>query len=269
MTSRTKLMRKDIVVVLSCAAFALLCLGAVGAGGRKRAKEAVCLSNLRQWGRIFQIYTNDNDGYFFTGDPGTPGYWWVKQLEECYRDWKRNKSWFCPAAAAPLIDENGNMTPSPNIFMAWGIYRSSGLGPNGISGSYALNGYMITPQHATTYEGGVPVADGWGGLNLTNGANIPLFLEALRFDVWPRHTEEPAVNEYAAWSSNSMARCCINRHVGSINAAFADLSARKVGLKELWKLKWHRSFDTEGPWTSARGVQPTDWPLWMRDFKDN
>ena len=268
MKSKHTFTRTDAAAASAIAAFLLLTTAFIGSAGRERAKQAVCLSNLRQWGRIFQMYTNDNDGRFFTGDPGTPGYWWVKQLEECYRDWKQNKSWFCPAAATPIIDESGNMTPSPSIFMAWGIYRTGGLGPNGISGSYALNGYMITPQHATTYEGGVPVADGWGGLNLTNGANIPLFLEALRFDVWPLQTQGPAVNEYAAWSSNSMARCCINRHTGSTNAAFADLSARKLGLKELWKLKWHRAFNTEGPWTTAGGVQPRDWPQWMRDFKD-
>ena len=37
---------------------------------------------------------------------------------------------------------------------------------------------------------------------------------------------------------------------------------------ELWTLKWHRNFDTTGPWTKAGGVQPADWPEWMRRFKD-
>jgi hypothetical protein len=47
-----------------------------------------------------------------------------------------------------------------------------------------------------------------------------------------------------------------------------DWPARKVGLKELWALKWHRQFDTAGPWTKAGGVKPEDWPEWMRHFKD-
>ena len=47
-----------------------------------------------------------------------------------------------------------------------------------------------------------------------------------------------------------------------------DFSARKVGLKELWTLKWHRGFDTEGRWTTAGGVQAEDWPEWMRKYKD-
>jgi prepilin-type processing-associated H-X9-DG protein len=61
---------------------------------------------------------------------------------------------------------------------------------------------------------------------------------------------------------------CINRHDGFVNGLFLDWSVRKVGLKELWTLKWHRDFDTAGPWTKAGGVKPEDWPQWMRRFKD-
>jgi hypothetical protein len=43
---------------------------------------------------------------------------------------------------------------------------------------------------------------------------------------------------------------------------------RKVGLKEFWTLKWNQDFNTAGPWTKAGGVQPKDWPHWMRKFKD-
>ena len=60
----------------------------------------------------------------------------------------------------------------------------------------------------------------------------------------------------------------INRHSGGINSLFLDFSVRKVGLKELWTLKWHDKFDTAGPWTRAGGVLPEDWPRWMRKFKD-
>jgi prepilin-type processing-associated H-X9-DG protein len=61
---------------------------------------------------------------------------------------------------------------------------------------------------------------------------------------------------------------CINRHSGGVNGLFLDWSVRKVGLKELWTLKWHKQFNTAGPWTKAGGVRPEDWPKWMRHFKD-
>ncbi|KPL23365.1 MAG: hypothetical protein AMJ75_06270 [Phycisphaerae bacterium SM1_79] len=65
-----------------------------------------------------------------------------------------------------------------------------------------------------------------------------------------------------------MKRVCINRHNGYINGLFMDWTVRKIGLKELWTLNWHRGYDTSGPWTKAGLVQPSDWPEWMRRFKD-
>jgi hypothetical protein len=50
--------------------------------------------------------------------------------------------------------------------------------------------------------------------------------------------------------------------------AFLDWSVRNVGLKELWTFRWHKTYRTAGSWTTAGGVMPTDWPEWMRRFKD-
>jgi prepilin-type processing-associated H-X9-DG protein len=69
-------------------------------------------------------------------------------------------------------------------------------------------------------------------------------------------------------TSGEINHFCINRHDGFSNLLFMDWSARSVGLKELWTLKWHRSFITSGPWTKAGGVLPQDWPAWLRNFKD-
>jgi hypothetical protein len=65
-----------------------------------------------------------------------------------------------------------------------------------------------------------------------------------------------------------MSWACIDRHQGEINALFWDMTVRKVGLKELWTLKWEPRFDTANRWTKAGGVKPEDWPAWMRGFKD-
>lgn len=62
---------------------------------------------------------------------------------------------------------------------------------------------------------------------------------------------------------------CIKRHDGFVNSSFLDWSVRKVGLKGLWKLRWHRRFDTSGPWTQAGGCVPEDWPQWMRPLPDS
>jgi len=247
--------------------FAGLTLGAVGQSGRRRAKELVCQANLCQWDSVFQGYIERNDGWLFSGAPGTAGYWWPRELDDEQKDWKRTRIWFCPESTGPVVGEDGLYNSGPSVFSAWGIYRGTGLGPNGIAGSYGLNGYCIIPQggHPSTYEGGVPASEGWQDLrDVPNAAQVPLFVEALRFDLW----DGPAVNEFAAWSSNHMARCCINRHNGAVSCLFVDGSVRRIGLKELWTLKWHRSFETAGPWTKAGGAVASDWPAWMRGFKD-
>jgi prepilin-type processing-associated H-X9-DG protein len=268
MKNKTKIAKREILVVLACAVFLLLNIGAIGSRGRNRAKEMLCLSNLREWGSIFQMFTNDNDGYFYSGVSGTPGYWWLADLEEHYQSYKQNRLWFCPMAEKPMIDENGVYTPASNVFNAWGIYYSPGLlCADGIAGSYGLNGYVLAIS-AGTFESGIPASAGWRTPNVLGASNVPLFIDALRFDLWPLETQGPAFYEFAAWSNDHMERCCINRHNGAINCLFMDWSARKAGLKELWMLKWHRTFNTEGPWTKAGGVRPSDWPAWMRNFKD-
>jgi len=272
------LRKRDLAVLILCAAFLAATLGAIGESGRRRAKEVVCQANLHQWHTVFQGYLKQNDGKFFTGDKGTPGFWWPKELSEEHRDWKRTRTWFCPTANIPLQDERGQIIRTLNIFTAWGIFTGPELGPNGIGGSYALNGYVLDIQGnwpgvgrgwTRTFESGVPATDGWLDLNNVPEANtVPMFIDALRFDLWPLPTDRPAADEFAAWTGNLMARCCINRHDGAVNCLFVDGSVRRVGLKELWTLKWHKSFNTAGPWTKAGGVQPTDWPEWIRPFKD-
>ncbi|MCL5280320.1 MAG: hypothetical protein M1376_10480 [Planctomycetes bacterium] len=68
--------------------------------------------------------------------------------------------------------------------------------------------------------------------------------------------------------NNEMRRVCLNRHSGAVNSVCLDWSVRRVGLKELWTLKWNRTFDVNGAWTSRGGVRPEDWPQWMRSMKD-
>ncbi len=244
-------------------------LAAVGPQGRRRARKAVCLSNLRQWGGIFDSYIQQNGGHFFTGSPGSPGYWWPRELDDEHKNWKQMKIWFCPEADRPQMDENGTYRNNVPTFAAWGIFQGVDLGPYGLTGSYSINGYTIDIPESRYYEGGVPSLDGWRDFgSIAHAEEVPLFVDALRFDLWPRETDPPAASEPAAWSSNHMARCAINRHDGAVNCLFLDGSARKVGLKELWTLKWHRSFNTEGPWTRAGGVESADWPQWMRGFRD-
>jgi hypothetical protein len=53
-----------------------------------------------------------------------------------------------------------------------------------------------------------------------------------------------------------------------MNMLFLDWSVRKVGLKELWTLRFHRKWDKANRYTLAGGVTGTDWPGWMQGLTD-
>lgn len=268
MRGNNRVNRGDVIVLLVSVTMVMCSLSATGPAGRRHAREAVCQSNLRQWNEIFQEHLQCHDGQFFTGE-GSAGYWWINELSDERRDWKKTRIWLCPEADKPSFDENGNWTGTLPIFAAWGVYQTADSAPNGVAGSYSINGYTIDISTSRSYESGVRGSEGWRNFDtVPNADRVPLFIDALRFDMWPRHTDPPAAHEFASWSGDNMARCCINRHNGAVDCLFLDGSVRKVGLKELWTLKWHRSFNTAGPWTRAGGVTAADWPEWMWECKD-
>ena len=95
-------------------------------------------------------------------------------------------------------------------------------------------------------------------------ANVPVLLDCPRWH--GSHTMfpgPPRVKDFFI-----MKPFCIDRHSGHVNGLFLDFSARRIGLKELWTIKWDSEYDTANRWTRAGGVQPEDWPEWMRGFKD-
>jgi hypothetical protein len=77
-----------------------------------------------------------------------------------------------------------------------------------------------------------------------------------------------AFNGQWVGASHEMKHFAIDRHNAFVNQLFMDWSVRRLGIKELWTLKWHRQYPTNGAWTIAGGAQPGDWPEWMRKFKD-
>lgn len=66
--------KKELAVVLGCMVLAVVSLGAIGSGGRERAKRVVCLSNLGKLTVAWVQFANDNDGKLVNGDTGEYGY---------------------------------------------------------------------------------------------------------------------------------------------------------------------------------------------------
>ena len=263
MRTKITIAKKDLIVVLCCVVFLLISLAAVGESGRRRAKEAVCLSNLRQWGTVFQMYANDNDGKFMQGyvpfGPARHTDYWMEALRPYYGNNPDLR--LCPEAAIPGTaiggGEWGGIEPD-STFYAWGVFTGEDCGEGSPLwsfvtacdyGSYGMNGYLCNPPPGCDDIQGRPTSNNWRTANVAGADNIPLFTDSQWLDAWPHHTDPPPEYEGMPWGIDHtwhMLRVCIDRHNGSVNSVFLDYSARKVPLKCLWKLKWHRTFDLEG-----------------------
>ena len=138
--------------------------------------------------------------------------------------------------------------------------------PPSFRASYGFNDWVIDGR----FGPGDPFREPLRCLNvaaLRGQAEIPVLLDCARPCASPRERDRPPEFE-ATERGIEMPQFCLNRHDGNVNGLFLDWSARKIGLKELWTLRWHQDYDTTGPWTKAGGVLPEDRPEWMRRFKD-
>ena len=260
MTKRRGFTLIELLVVIAIIALLMSILMPALAKVREQAKSVGCASNLRQWNLTFSMYVEDNNGKFPSGTTAQ-GFMWVDQMPVNFVNWKLNKLWFCPTATKPIQGIDGMSNQRFNNTSAWGVFSNAHAGPYGIAGSYGLNGYVLSTVPGTTFEGGRKTDDNWRTPQVQGANFVPLFADALRFDAWPIWQDQPPQREDEGWQgTNHMARFCVNRHNGFINMAFCDFSVRKVGLKELWTLKWHRSYNTNA-------LAPV-WPTWMSRFKD-
>jgi prepilin-type processing-associated H-X9-DG protein len=255
----------DWAVMLGCGALVLMTLGAVGDTGRRRAKEVVCLANLSRWGGMLEGYTTEHDGHFYRGWEVGQTDLWMNALRPYYRE--EHRLLLCPAATGPLSLNQGSLA-----FAAWSrVIDVPGGGKQLHIGSYSDNTWT---NNMTVNRGSRRAEWSWRTVrDVENPSQVPVFADSIWHDAWPRHTDVPRQlpvdkEPIGAAAYDEMNLFAIERHDGGINGLFMDWSARKVGLKELWTLKWHREFNTAGPWTKAGGVQPQDWPEWIRPFKD-
>jgi len=261
--------KKDALAVIICIVFLLANLAAIGPGGRRRAREALCLSRLMTWGQVFQSYTAENNGCFHQRSIGSQaGYsqMWLWTYEPYYDD---KEMLCCPAAENPECDFGtfgtwGGPNWKRDDYGSWDPDDETFCGPNPpYYGSYGFNRYVIDMRGG--YQNDQRY---WRRAGCKGASNVPVLLDCMYVTLfWIEDDSPPEYDgDFSAGSGISLS--CINRHNESVNVCFMDFSARKVGLKELWTLKGNRLFDTCGPWTTCGGVQPSDWPEWMRDFKD-
>jgi prepilin-type N-terminal cleavage/methylation domain-containing protein/prepilin-type processing-associated H-X9-DG protein len=227
---------------------------------RKQARTVACMSRLKSWGLMYKLYTDDYNGSFPLGWERNDTDQWMISMRPYYRDeWKML---LCPMAVRLVLGPGDSAT--------WKAWERT-IGGRQYVGSYGNNSWMdpMTKDRGTRRK-----EDFWKTTqNLVNPHTIPVLGDSTWHDAWPRHTDAP-VQDLLDFgfgdkgTGDEINHFCIDRHNGWTNLMFADWSVRQVGLKELWTLRWNRSFDINNRWTKAGNVQPEDWPPWLRKYRD-
>ncbi len=257
----------ELLVVISIIALLMAILIPTLQRIRRHSKSVTCQSNLHQWDIFFSMYKVNNDGMFFKHSQGGT---WIEPLRTYYQN-AEDSLFLCPMAKKHYIENPEALITDPRIdsaikkrfwafkyigggtkFHAWLLFKPR------MYCSYGLNEWVMDDRN-----------------NFTS-MNVPVLMDCIWRGARPHYLDTPPADEgyppditqVQDNNYSAMQYFCINRHDAGINSSFMDGSVRKVGLKELWTLKWHRWYPTNGPWTLAGGAEPSDWPHWMRNFKD-
>jgi prepilin-type processing-associated H-X9-DG protein/prepilin-type N-terminal cleavage/methylation domain-containing protein len=215
---------------------------------RAAASATSCLSNLRQMGIAWTLYTGENKGrlleYIWATGPRPDIAWrgyWPGVLEE-YK--VRGDVLLCPSASEPVpFSQNKGFG---TVWQAWtGKYSNNGT-PVRFSaslyrdGSYGYNRYMTAgggfalDARATKLTSIRPLSD------------VPIFMDAVYADFQPLNGSETSPvqpppdlrgSDLLA-ANNDHWRFLIARHGRGVNVCMADGSARRVPLEEMYELTW-------------------------------
>jgi len=256
----------ELLVVIAIIALLMGILMPALNRARKQARAVACQARIKSWGMFFKLYTDDFDGKFNAGWGVGERTLWMNALRPYYK--KDMAMLLCPSAKREIYNMSDMGT-----FKAWS--RDVDLPEGGeyhYVGSYSINSWT---NFMTADRGSRKKEWFWKKTqNVKNTSKVPLFADSTWMDAWPRPEDTPiqspdGFNVGDQGTSGEMNHFCIARHNGKANFAFMDWSIRPVGLKELWTLKWHRMFDTKGPWTMAgnNGAIP-NWPQWLQKYSD-
>jgi len=270
-----------LLVVIAIIALLLSILLPALTSVKDKAKAVVCVSNLRQWDIILKFFANDHEDKFPDADMDDDGHneprgqWWFLPLRPYYikqpdilicpkaqikQDINSSAAWVGDGRYPPIPSTPSNQSKRDEC---WGRrIIKSGHPDQGkwMWSSYAPNGWIMDPKDGTW---GSPIADRtfyWGKFNdIPQPSRVPIFLDCRHVDSWPHHTDEPDSAELANDGKGWMGAFTLLRHGKAINGVFGDSSGRKILLKELWKLKWHRGFNTSNYYSDEANL-----PGWMR-----
>lgn len=267
-TGRRAFTMIELLVVIAMIAILAGILLPVLVMAKERARNAACISNLKQWGLLLRMYAEDDDGYFMSGHSTVPGEGphaaWVLSFTNEYQ--QNPKLLLCPMATArsgpgnpeiPTTMSDPKAVPygGPNTAYIFYHIPSPMDSTQWLMASYGFNGWLYNPsrpvlqRRSTVYNLRTEVSRG--------ASDTPMFLDSMWRGAAPEETDTPPPAS-GAWGmeQEQMWTFAIFRHSKGVNIAFLDGSVRHSRAKDLWQLPWHKDWN----YAAASGLT---FPNWM------
>ncbi len=242
----------ELLVVIAIIAVLMGILMPALANVKKQARAAACMSQLKQWSLIWSMYTDNNEGKFPTGQIAggqnmgndMPRGAWITALRSGWE--KHPELLICPSARRRNEGENHGSFDQTYTMADYKELLGGNLADND-EASYGMNCWAFSTRN--DLQGRKAEWHWKSTYKVKQAADVPLFLDAMWRGGGPHwgQTEAimtPKTNGMWVGAKYEMLHFAVDRHAGGVNVQFMDSSVRKVRVRKLWGLKWHRTFDT-------------------------